>query len=92
MPSYHFSYVVLENVDKAQTKIRLRKDNVAGKVFIHNYYVFQQHDLKAHSSFLMKPHLNLSANLLWFMFFSCFTPLNPKCDQHLISSYSDIAE
>lgn len=24
------SYVVLENVDKAQTKIRLRKDNVAG--------------------------------------------------------------
>lgn len=25
-----FSYVVLENVDKAQTKIRLRKDNVAG--------------------------------------------------------------
>ena len=77
MPSYHFSYVVLENVDKAQTKIRLRKDNVAGKVFNHNYYVFQQHDLKAHSSFLMKPHLNLSANLLWFMFFSWFTPLNP---------------
>ena len=72
----HFSYVVLENVDKAQTKIRLRKDNVAGKVFNHNY-VFQQHDLKAHSSLLMKPYLNLSANLLWFMFFSCFTPLNP---------------
>ena len=26
--------MVLENVDKAQTKIRLRKDNVAGKAII----------------------------------------------------------
>ena len=31
--SFFYSYGVLENVDKAQTKVRAKKENVAGKMF-----------------------------------------------------------
>lgn len=40
-----FNQVVLQNVQKAQIKIRTKKDNVAGKFNKHKKYCFSYHIL-----------------------------------------------